>query len=212
MFELDNLKPSNSRDADLLVGYLAEYEDPGIRLRPRDAVDQALNSGLALVLRRDKKICGCSLIYQFQNGDKSCAYSEIGTMRITQNGFDLQTLLAHFHLVQIGLENDFDAQCTVFAVVEEQTASEHNLVNKVGMKRWKPPEELVFLRQSSGVAFSSKKYSIVAENSTTKNSFTALASQVIGEGELMTLKGNEKIRINMPWFRNEYLNIDPSID
>lgn len=139
MFKLSNIHSNDQRNADRLVGFLAEHDDPGVRLRPQAAVNEALASGLALMVQKDGNTCGCSLVYQFGDRDTPSAYTEVGTQRITQNGFDLQTLIARIHLSQLWLEEFYSDDHTIFAVVSPNTASEHNLVNKVGMQVWNPP-------------------------------------------------------------------------
>lgn len=206
MFELENITSDDPRSADILVGYLAQYDDPGVRMRPRDAVDRAIASGLALVIKRDGVVCGCSLVYQFNDDDDERAFSEIGTMRITANGFDLQSFLARFHLLQMSLEEHFAEAHTIFAVVSPNTASEHNLANKVGMKQWDPPAVLQVMRSASGVAFSNKKYCLVAETNTIDNAVNQLCYAHIEDNLFATPKGSEKVRVKVKWFTSDLLN------
>ncbi|WP_417679455.1 hypothetical protein [Roseibium sp.] len=208
MLELHNLSSDNERDIDRLIGFLAEYDDPGVRMRPRDAVDAALETGLALALIRDGKILGCSLVYDFFENVDGPVFSEIGTMRVTLNGQGLQNLLSYFHLVQISLEDDFSPDHNVFAVVQPNTASEHNLKTKVGMKPWQPPEVLQRLRRSAGVPFAAEKYCLVAPPNCRKAAFKNLRDLLIGDRLFKTPKGEGRLLIKTGWFSNDLLDID----
>jgi hypothetical protein len=206
MFAIENISSDDQRSADRLVGFLAEHEDPGVRLRPQEAVNEALKSGLGLMIRRDGEICGCSMVYQFGDPDADNAYSEIGTMRITENGYDLQTMIARLHLVQMWLEEFHSDVHSIFAVVSEKTASEHNLVNKVKMEPWQPPPVLEYLRRQSGVEFNPEKYAIIATEDSIEAAFAKLNEAFVDDRKLTTPKGGQCVEIRMPWFSKDVLS------
>src|SRR4051812_5792452 len=101
VFELMNIRSGDRRAMARAEAFLLEYTHPGLRLRPEDQLERAMNSGQGFLLTHEGGVCGVSLIYQFDIPPSGPVFSEIGTMRITANGYGLQTFLAKFHLLQI---------------------------------------------------------------------------------------------------------------
>ncbi len=207
VFELLNIRSDDDRVIDRVVGFLAENQDEHVRFRPRDELDKAIDAGLGIRIEKDGKICGCSLIYKFEEPDRQTLYSEIGTMRIVANGYDLQSFAARLHIMQIHLEEFGAGQNTIFAIVEPGTASEHNLVNKVRMAKWDPPISLRYMREGCGVPFSDAKYAIAADRAARADAFQSLKRLHAGGAVFSTPKENEQVRVNMGWFEPELLNI-----
>ncbi len=209
MFELLNIRSDDNRVIDRVVGFIAENQDQGVRLRPRDELDKAIAAGLGIRIEKDGRICGCSLIYKYEAPDRKVVYSEIGTMRIIANGYDLQSFVARLHIMQIYLEEYCAEENSIFAIVEPGTASEHNLVNKVKMTRWEPPIALRYMRDGRGVPFTQEKYAIAAEREARELAFLSLRRLHLGNAMFSTPKENEQVAIRMGWFEPELLNISP---
>ena len=209
MFEIKNIRSDDLTLMALTEAYLLTNPHPGVRIRPGDEIRKAMSTGQCLVIESDGAICGCSLIYKFDVPQTGPIYSEIGTMRITANGYDLQTLIAKLHLVQIYLEEYRSTPSEIFAVVEPKTASEHNLVNKVLLKRWPVPPALSVLRSNTGVPFSAAKYAIAADTVAIERAFRDLAAGCRPDGTLNTPKNNGQVKVAMGWFSPSVLSCYP---
>jgi hypothetical protein len=208
MFEVKNLRSNDQRLKAEAQTFLVMNPSDGIRLRPADEIDRSLATGQCLVLTRDGEVCGVSFIYKFALHDSSKVFSEIGTMRITANGFGLQGFLARLHLMQIFLEEADRPDDETFAVVEAGTGSEHNLVESLGMTRWEVPGSLRELRAQSGVPFSENKYAIFAPRKVVNSAFSDLKRWHTEGRTFQTPKGRETVEVNMGWFDALLLNRD----
>jgi hypothetical protein len=205
-FELTNIRSEDRRVLSRAESFLLDNPDPGVRLRPGEELQRAMETGQGLVLTQDSEICGLSLIYKFDVPPDGPIYSEIGTMRITANGYSLQVFLAKFHLFQIELEEYEDGELpAVFAVVSPGTASAYNLQDKVGMSDWRPPKELGAVRGAAGVPFSDSKRVLLASHQTFANAIRDLR-RWHHEGNLFkTPKGSSLVRVEIGWFSPEAL-------
>jgi hypothetical protein len=199
-FELTNIQSVDRRMHAGVEAFLFDNPDPGVRIRPREELDRALATGWGFVLTNATKICGVSLVYNFDVPPSGPTYSEIGTMRITANGFGLQTFLANFHLHQIRLEEDEPPLPNIFAVVTPDTASEHNLEHTVGMVEWTPPKELGAVRGASGVPFAPTKRVLNAPPKTFATAAHNLRNWHTSGNVFRTPKGDGLVHINMGWF------------
>src|ERR1041385_5476254 len=199
MLTLSNLRVNDPEMRNEIVLYLRENPDGGVRERPEDQIALAQKTGLVLVIRQDSEICACSFVYKFDDGE---LFSEIGTMRVTENGLRLQQSLAQFHLVQMFLEDYYGPNKETFAVVKPGTASEHILRKYVAMRDWTPPPKLVELRAQAGVGFSSDKICLNADLGCIRKAFGDLKSEYQGGNVFSTPTGNEKLRVQMPWFND----------
>jgi hypothetical protein len=203
------LRVANSRSDDTgamraLTGYLAANDDPGVRQRPDDMLRIAIDTGLALVVDDDaSNIQACSLIYRFDSDE---VYSEIGTQRVTLNGRGLQVFMASLQLVQLKLELDDDI-VTTFAVVSPGSASEHNLVDLVGMSAWDPPRHLVEARAVAGVPFMDGKRVIRADCSAVASAFSAMRRWHVGGNVFRCPKSDDELRVDCGWFDPAILEI-----
>src|SRR5688572_6960150 len=117
MFVLENLRSDDGLQLARAEAFLLEHPDEGVRFRPKDQLELALRTGQGIQVSRDGQICGLSLVYKFDVLPSGPLFSEIGTMRVTANGYGLQTFLAKFHLIQITLEEFYDDPGQTFAVV-----------------------------------------------------------------------------------------------
>lgn len=202
MFVIENIREDDQLQRSRGETFLLVNPDPGVRMRPKDQLDLAIATGQGLLASKDGGICAISLVYQFDPGQGPVSY-EIGTMRVTTEGYGLQVFLASLHLMQIWLEDDATLG-DVFAVVSPNTGSAHNLEAKVGMADWTPPETLALLRASGGVPFAPGKRILRADNEVIRAAFARLRRWHIGGAEFETPKGRERIRLQLGWF-------DPSL-
>jgi hypothetical protein len=206
MFELTNIRSGDRKLLARTEQFLLDNADPGVRPRPKEQIERAVDVGQGLILFDGDNICGVSLVYPYDVPPSGPIYSEIGTMRITANGNDLQTFLAKFHLLQIVFE-EYEAGETpaVFAVVTPGTASAHNLGNKVGMIQWVPPKELAVVRSAAGVPFSSGKEVLFASSSCFSSAIQDLKKLYQANNIFACPKGSERVRVNLGWFNEEVL-------
>jgi hypothetical protein len=208
MFELTNIRSDDRRAQARAEAYLIENPDPGVRVRPQAELDRAMDTGQGLLLCRDGKICGISLIYKFDIPPSGPVFSEIGTMRITANGFGLQVFLAKFHLLQIRLEEFEDGTLpNVFAVVAPQTASAHNMRRRAGMTSWSPPRELDAVRSTAGLPFAPGKDVLIAGQASFDTAVSDLREWHQQAGRFRCPKGDDHVGVNLGWFDPEVLNI-----
>lgn len=200
MFELTNIQSTDRRLRGRAEGFLLDNPDPGLKIRPGEEIDRALSTGLGIVLTSAGAICGVSLIYQFDVPPAGPVYSEIGSMRVTANGFGLQVFLAKFHLHQIRLEESEPLLPGVFAVVTPDTASAHNLQEKVHMIEWQPPADLAAIRGAAGVPFSPAKRVLSAAHKTFTEAEADLRRWHERENVFRTPRGSGSINIDVGWF------------
>lgn len=205
MLRVANIRPDDAGAIRRLTGYLAANQDRGVRRRPEDMLQTAIDTGLALIVDEDgvSDPHACSMIYRF---DSDRAYSEIGTQRVTLNGHGIQVFVASFHLVQLRFELDgFPA--TTFAVVAPETPSEHNLVDVVGMKDWEPPRQVVEARAAAGVSFIDGKRVIAADEAAVVKAFKAMRAWHVRDNVFRCPKVDVPIRIDSGWFDPSVLQI-----
>lgn len=209
MFQLSNIRSDDPLTLARAEVYLLDNPDPGVRMRPSGELQRAMETGQGLLLSKDGEICGISLVYQFDLAPSGPVYSEIGTMRVTANGYDLQTFLAKFHLLQLELEEYGSGHPAVFAVVTPNTASEHNLRDKVGMAEWMPPPELALMRGSTGVPFSAEKKVLIARGGDFAAARADLRAWHDSANIFRTPKNIGKVVVTMKWFEPGILVSDP---
>lgn len=198
-FRMSNIRSDDARLLGRATTYLLDNPDPGVRMRPEEQVRLAVDTGLGLVLTRGEEICGLSLIYKFEVAEPAAIYSEIGTMRVTANGFGLQEMFASLHLLQIRLEEYDGSLPLVFAVVSPDTASAHNLQERVGMLPRPPPLELAEVRGKVGVPFSSAKRVLWASEETFSRAAEKLRSWFDGGNAFRTPKNGEVVEADLGW-------------
>ena len=203
---IENIRSDDALTRARTEAFLLENADPGVRLRPHEQLDRAIDSGQGLLISDNDRICGVSLVYQYDPGNNDLVSYEIGTMRITAGGYRLQEFLAKLHLVQIFLEDD-NSRGDIFAVVSPGTASHHNLEKHVAMISWTPPDLLAMLRRNSGVPFAPEKLVLRADEAAIKLAFAGLRSLHIEDNRFETPKGNSEIKILMGWFNPAVLDI-----
>jgi hypothetical protein len=207
MFSLRNVPSHDERSLVLIEAFLLSDESGGIRLRPRDEIEQAMESGLCLEIRRDGKICGCSMIYKFDTWPGGPVFAEIGSMLVTAEGFGLQRFLAAFHQFQIYLE-EFDVEPSeIFAVVNPGSASEHNLRDRAGLVPAPAPPSLQVIRAERALPFAPNKAILFARPDSFRRAFADLRSWHQGDRLFRTPKGNERIKIEVEWFLPELLGL-----
>jgi hypothetical protein len=167
-----------------------------------------MQTGQGLIITRGDRVEGISLIYQYDVPPTGPVYSEIGTMRITANGFGIQIFLADLHLLQIRLE-EYSREIfpNIFAVVSAQTPSEHNLVDVVGMSEWLPPLELGAERSRAGVPFNPQKRVVYAQAGAYHAAQRRLQLGYVNENLFRTPRGAEAIEVELGWFTPEVLDI-----
>jgi hypothetical protein len=207
-FHITNVRTDDELAVDRLVGFLAANPHGGIRVRPRTEVDRAVSSGLALRVDEGEAPKGCSLVYNYSGQGEAPVYSEIGTMRITANGFGLQYFLINIHILQIYVE-EFYAPRNIFGVVEPGTASDHVLRNNAQMVPWTPPEKLRSLRAEAGVPFSEHKDILLADVPTIKLAFAKLRNWHQRENIFKAPKSDAEVILNLGWFDSKLLAIEP---
>lgn len=157
-------------------------------------------SGQCFTIEQDSgEICGCSFIYQFDVRGTGPSYAEIGTMRITANGNDLQDFLTRLHLMQIRLEDAEPQTVETFAVVSPNTASEYVLTTKSGLTRWSVPGVLALLRSQTGVPFDPAKYALHADQAAFEKALADLRAWHISGRRFRTSKGAD-VEVAMAWF------------
>lgn len=206
--EIQNVRSDDDYMQARVAAYLLSNQHEGVRLRPDVEMHKAFETGQGLIITKDGDLCGCSLIYKFDTGPSGSIHSEIGTMRITQNGLGLQSFLAQFHLMQLHLEEYEDGRlCDVFAVVEPGTASDYILRTHVGMAKWGPPPELMHARGDTGVPFNSQKDVLKADLNNFRSAFAVLNELHRSERVFRAPKEGAQITINMAWFKPEMLQI-----
>lgn len=208
-----NFKVANIRSDDAVMraqanAFLIDNPDPGVRLRPAELVDRAMDTGQGLVVLDGDDIRGVSLVYQYDPGAGTRVDYEIGTMRVTAESFGLQTFLAQLHLVQIRLEDD-TLNGDVFAVVTPGTASRHNLEHHVGMARWEPGDVLALLRRTAGVPFSPDKIVLRADGDAVARAFAGLAGLHQGGNRFVSPKKQQPIELALGWFDPQILEAGP---
>lgn len=192
--------------ADAVRRFLEANPDPNVRMRPGDQMQLALDSGLGLCVRRGEQIVAASLIYSYPISPLAATtFSEIGTMRVIENGLGIQTLLAQVHIYQSFLENYEAGDERIFAVVSPGSASEHILSDKVKMVPWIPEPSLVQRRAEVGTPFDVKKKCLIADNVTTREAIRSLKSVHLEGNSIRTLKGNDSVTVLLPWFNASVL-------
>ena len=192
------------------IAFLKENADPGVRFRPEEQMNAALETGQGLVLTQAGRVAGCSLVYKFDCQPELPIFSEIGTMRVTANGYGLQEFLAKFHLIQIRLEEYDEATLpSAFAVVAPGTASEYVLSEKSSMKRWAPPPSLISTRAESGVPFSGEKYALSAQQEAFDAAFADLRKLHKTGRVFQTPKSEGEVEIQLKWFEPALLARGP---
>ena len=205
MLRLANIPPTDEAAIRRLTAYLAANEDRGVRQRPEEMMRTSVETGLALVV--DEEGVGephaCSLVYRF---DSDQAYCEIGTQRVTLNRYGIQVFEASLHLVQLKFELD-GFPSTTFAVVSPGTASEHNLVDVVGMTNWDPPRQVVEARAAAGVPFIDGKRVIAADDAAVARAFAAMRGWHVRDNVFRCPRGDMEIRIDCGWFDPAILDI-----
>ena len=205
VFRLTNLTSENSSLSGHAAAFLTINPDPNVRIRPDQQVRLAIETGLGLVLLEDDRVCGLSLVYEFEVGEDPAIYSELGTMRVTSNGLGFQELFASLHLVQIRVQDDEGGCPEVFAVVSPGTASQHILEKRVGMVARKPPIELASVRGGAGVPFSASKTVLWASDAAFVEAGRKLVSLYQGNGKFQTPKGGEVVQAELGWLSTEIL-------
>ncbi|HEX8262788.1 MAG TPA: hypothetical protein VF547_07935 [Allosphingosinicella sp.] len=207
MFSLRNVPSYDQRSLALIEAFLLGDSSGGIRLRPREEIERAMESGLCLEISRDGAICGCSLIYKFDTWPGGPVYAEMGSMLVTARPYSLQWFLAAFHLFQIYLE-EFDSNPSeIFAVVAARSASEHNLRDKAGLVGMAPPAALQVIRAGRGLAFAPDKPVLFAKAESFDRAFADLRSWHEKGRVFRTPKGGERIEIEVEWFLPELLDL-----
>lgn len=206
MFSVRNVPSTDERLIAQLEAFLLEHPDKRVRARPRTELEKAIATGFGLVLLQGTEIRGCSLIYKFHVPPSGPTFSEIGTMRVTANGFGIQEFVAKLHIVQLVLEEFWDTIEPIFAVVEPESASEYVLTQKVALQDWAPPEVLSLLRREVGVPFSTEKRTLIALKPAALKAFQDLKMWHQTGNLFRTPKGGEKISLEVGWFNPELLD------
>jgi hypothetical protein len=204
MLVVKNLRKGDRAQRGRLLKYLHDNPDPGVRGRPEDQLNHAQSSGLVLIVEDGAKVCGCSFVYKF--AEDKIVFSEIGTMRVTENGLRLQQILAQIHLVQMFLEEYYDVKNEIFAVVKSGTGSEHVLRNYVGMQDWVAPALLVNLRDRAKTPFSSDKICLYADIACVRKAFSDLKNLYVGKKIFRTPSGNAMLQVDLGWFNDGILD------
>ena len=207
-FVIENIRSDNDLQKARAEAFLSENPDPGVRLRPREQLQLALSTGQGLLVSRDSQICGVSLVYQFDAAPYELVHYEIGSMRVTAEGFGLQVALAQVHIMQIYLEDD-QTRDSIFAVVTPDTASSFNMSARVGMVPWKPTTGLQYLRANAGIPFLPEKSVLAANQETISNSFEGLSSLHVEDRSFRTPKKEDRIELAMGWFDPALLGCGP---
>lgn len=207
-FTIENIRSDDPLLQARTVRFLQENPDPGVRLRPKEQLDLALNTGQGFAVQRDGQICAVSLVYQFDVPPNGPVHYEIGTMRVTAEGYGLQTFLAKLHMVQIYLEDD-DTRGEIFAVVTPDTASERNLTVHSGLAPWSPPATLGLLRAVAGVPFDPLKSVLCADDAAIRRAFNDLRGLHDSGTVFHAPKKGEKVDVLLGWFEPPLLNHGP---
>ena len=205
MFIFQLLRSDRPDSADELIAYLSEDNGSGLRERRRTDVMRAIRDGLAVVVRRDGRICGCALVYQISKKGSRRVYSELGTMKVSDNGHGLQAVMARVLIASLVVWEFAPDDHVIYAVVPPESASERNLHGKVGMRPWPPETELIYLRGADGRAFDPSKVVLRAEPATCKGVIRDLLASSIGNG-ILKLKGSETVKMDIEWFSEDRLN------
>lgn len=200
MFTLRNLKSNNDLGLALLEAFLLSDRSGGIRPRPRDEIERALDSGLCLQITDEAAIRGCSLIHQFDTAPMGPVFAEIGGQLVDATGFGLQEFLAAFHLFQIYLEEYYGSLPVVFAVVPPSSPSEHNLRDKTGLVPRDPPPELQMSRAERRLPFAPGKPVLFADSACFARAFANLNAWHVSGPVFRTPKGDERILVDIGWF------------
>lgn len=200
-FILSNLRSDDLAQRRELVRYLEDHQHRDLRFRPPKEISRAAETGQCAVVLNNANIIACSLMYKFETAPENIDYSEIGTMRVTTNGFGLQEFIAKFHLIQLYFEEYVEPDIpNVFAVVGEGTASEHVLSRKVGMTAWSPPPALISERATTGVPFASDKLCLTAPRPAFEQAFSSFSAWRRSPNVFATPKGDGEIQIETGWF------------
>jgi len=202
---IENIRSDDALQRARAETFLLENPDPGVRLRPKDELERAIDTGQGLLVSDRSDICGISLVYQYDPGAPGHVDYEIGTMRVVAQGHGLQAFLAWFHLVQITLEDDA-SRGDIFAVVTPDTASAHNMTAHVRMVDWTPSDTLVLMRRAAGVPFSEKKMVLLADQAAISSAFLKLRALRLDDNRFRAPKGDAVIMIQMGWFSADLLN------
>ena len=207
MLVIKNLRSDDNPQLERIKKFLRDNPDEGIRERPKDQIELAQRTGLVLYVENDAGIRGCSFIYKFSQSQ--IVYSEIGTMRVIENGFRLQQMLSQVHIIQMRYEEYYGVANEVFAVVRPGTGSEHRLKKYTLMQDWDPPPILIHLRTQGGVSFSSEKYCLNANDICNKKAITDLAELYSGNNMFRVPNGDEQVRFDLGWFHDGLLTMVP---
>ncbi|MGA9580691.1 MAG: hypothetical protein WBR13_01820 [Allosphingosinicella sp.] len=205
---VENIRSDDALQRSRAETYLLENPDPGVRLRPSDQLERAIETGQGLIVSEGTQIRGLSLVYQYDPGDPDLVDYEIGTMRITANGLGLQAFLGWLHLVQIVLEDDA-TRGNIFAVVTPDSDSAHNMVTHVGMSPWEPSDTLKLLRRAAGVDFDDNKLVLTATDRAIGAAFQKLNELHLRDNQFRARKGSALITVAMGWFGAELLDRSP---
>ena len=207
MYILQTLKTDRPESIDELIAYLSMDNGLGLRERRRTDVMRAIHDGLAVVVRRDGRICGCALVYQISKTGSRRVYSELGTMKVSDsdNGHGLQAVMARVLIASLVVWEFAPDDHVIFAVVAPESASERNLHGKVGMTPWPPETELINLRGADERAFDPSKVVLRAEPATCKGVIRNLLASSIGNG-MLKLNDSETMKMDIEWFSEDVLN------
>lgn len=207
MFEIRNLRSDDRRAYNHMEAFLLANPDPGVRIRPHEQLDAALKTGQGLMVQQGERLVGVSLIYKFAEPEGP-VFSELGTMRVTANGFGLQSFVAWIHLFQIGLEEYPDCLAGTFAVVSPDSASEYVLKSRVGMGEWMPPPALRRLRADAQVPFNPDKSVLLADEATWDLAVKRLRGLHLNDRTFRTPKGGASVEFLPEWFSPRLLDVD----
>jgi len=179
----------------------AEARD-GLFPRPANLLGEALHSGQAIYFEDGETIVATALMFDYTG--HRCHYYEIGThlVKRTHVGRGFQVALTYIQLAQACLDiGDFEP-CPIFAVMENNSPSQHNAVNHAHFKQWDLPDELRTLRDRRGVRSSAGKLVCTADDEAFQTAFSTL--RVCVTDSVMTVKkSNTLIKLDFPWL--EYL-------
>lgn len=208
LFVIENIRFDDRGTFAKAEAFLQENPDVDVRQRPQEQLQRAVDKGQGLIVAQDDNICGLSLVYPFDIPPDGPMYSEIGTMRISSNGYALQVFLAKFHLFQIRIEEDEGQLPPVFAVAKPASVSARNLTERVGMSPWNPPDELRAARSAAGTPFSEHKLILAASQRSLMLAIQDLRNWHIEGNDFRSPKGDATIRINLGWFNAGLLELE----
>lgn len=198
MLKARAVHPQDEKQRERLLSFIKTEAREGLFLRPANLLDEAIQSGQALIIEDSAAIVATALMFDYTG--QRCHYFELGTHLVARSyeGRGLQVALTRLQLAQACLDLEDLEGCPIFAVMENNSPTLHNAVVHARLKPWELPEELQALRDRHGVRPSAGRSVCAADDEAIDVALRALKSGLT-DNVLKTHKGETLIHLDFPW-------------